>query len=215
MNSAETRKWLDSSWGRALEAGATEPDAEVDRLVNSKVVSIRYAVITQVLGKIADMNRSLLRVQAGGEQEEGAWNARSFCETVVVPWVSHNHDVLGTSAEPYASKPLRRPRLDEGAVRDKAEWDALVEFLERLETAAPAELESAFARCLESVARRLATQAFKYQVPVRVSQLQMLGAIESFLNEASGGLRPLAVTAAMMSVLGRGFSFSSMFRPKA
>ena len=206
MDNAEAREWLDAAWDRALESGTTEPDGAIDRFVNSKVTSIRYTVITQLLGKIADSNRSLLWVQSAHEQEFGAWNARSFCDAVIVPWVSNNHDVLGTSAEPYASKPLRRTRLDVGVVRDKVEWAAFVEFLNHLDLADAAELESAFTRCLESVARRLSSQSFKYQIPIRVSLTQLLQALELFLGEPSGGLRPLAVTAAMMVVLGRAFS---------
>ena len=209
MNNAEAREWLDAAWDKALDAGSAEPDDVIDRLINSKVTSIRYAIVTQLLGKIADANRSLLCVQSGDEQEFGAWNARSFCDAVIVPWVSENHDVLGTSTEPYASKPLRRPRLDEGVVRDKAEWAALVAFLTPLDSAAVTELEKAFIRCLESMARRLASQSFKYRIPMRASLSQLCQALVAFLGEPSGGLRPLAVTAAMMRVLGRAFSLFS------
>ncbi len=208
MDNIEARKWLDGAWDRVLETGIGEPDTEIDRLVNSKLVSIRYAILTQMLGKIANANRSLLSLQLGTEQSPGAWDARSFCSAVIVPWVSDNHDVLGKSPDPYVNNPLRRQRLDEGThqLRYKQEWDALVSFLAPLDTGGRIKLEAAFIRCLESVARRLAAQSFGYQVPIRVSLPQMIRVLEEFLAEASGGLRPLVVTAAMMTVLGRAFS---------
>ena len=208
MNNAEARQWLDSAWSRVLEAGPGTPDAEIDRLVNSKVLSIRYAILTQMLGKIASEDRSLLCLQLGTGETPGAWDARSFCSAVIVPWVADHHDVLGKSPDPYVNNPLRRPRLDQGTdqLRHGGEWDALVAFLSPLDSAARSDLEAAFVLCLESVARRLATQSFKYQIPMRVSLPQTLRTLEAFLAEQSGGLRPLAVTAAMMTVLGHAFS---------
>jgi len=104
------RQWLDAAWAEVLEAGQKDPDDEVDRLVNSRLVSIRHAFVTQLLGKIADPTRSLMAFQLG-EQEAGAgaWDARSFCTAVVVPWVAENHNVMGTSPDPYVINPLRRP----------------------------------------------------------------------------------------------------------
>jgi len=170
MNVEQARTWLDAVWLETLADGSNEPDPEVDRLVNSRVVSIRYAVLTQLLGKIADPTRSLMFFQLGN-QEPGAWDARSFSAAIIVPWVSKNHDVIGTSAEPYVSKPLRRLRLERDAphIRNRAEWAALYDFFIPLDIASPKELEVAFRRCLASVARRLANQSFKYQIPLRVS----------------------------------------------
>lgn len=221
MNNTEVREWLDTEWQRTLEAGASNPaskidrrdagtvdsDPEVDRLINSKVVSIRYALVTQLLGKIAVPDRNLLVLQlaAGGD---GAWDARSFARAVVVPWVEDNHHVLGTSAEPYASKPLRRTHLTDGMdnVRDKTEWDALVALLGGLEGASPDELKATFRRVLASMERRLAAQTFAYPIPQRVSFPQLMDILNVFLGVPSGGLRPLAVAAALFKILGEGFS---------
>jgi len=211
MDNAEARQWLDEVWARVLSDGACEPDSEVDRLVNSKLVSIRYAVMTQMLGKIANKSRSLLCLQLGTGKVPGGWDARSFCAAVIVPWVADNQHVLGRSADPYVNHPLRRPRLDEGTngVRDTAEWDALVAFLCPLDSAPQKELEAAFLRCLNSAARQMLAQSFAYEVPIRISLPQMLRALEMFLSEPSGGLRPLATTAALMAVLGDAFSLFS------
>ncbi len=185
----------------------------VDLLVNSRVTSIRYALLTQLLGKIANPERSLMYLQSG-TTDEGAWNARSFCDAVIVPWVASNHDVIGKSAEPYASKPLRRVRLTPNMpdVRDKAEWQRLVAFFDLLDKADTETLRQAFRRCLASVARRLAKQSFRYRIPQRVSLLDLELTLETFLSEQSGGLRLLAVTAALMRTIGEGFSLFSIIR---
>ncbi len=161
-----------------------------------------------MLGKIANEQRSLLSLQLGTGQFPGDWDARSFCSAVIVPWVADNHDILGKSPDPYVNNPLRRRRLDEGThqLRYKQEWDVLVSFLAPLDSSGRIKLKSAFIRCLESAARRLAAQSFVYQIPIRVSLPQMIRVLEAFLSDASGGLRPLVVTAALMTILGRGFS---------
>lgn len=210
MNNAEAREWLEAEWERVLEEGASDPDPEIDRFVNSKTVALRYAFVTQLLGRVTDERRGLLYLQAGAH-EEGAWNARSFATSVIVPWVAQNHGVLGTSPDPYVSKPLRRLQLtrDMPDVKNRHEWRALVVFFEALEAGGTEAVREAFERCLRSLARRLAQQSFKYQVPKRVSIEDLVEILGSFLDDPSNGLRPLAVSTALMDVLGRAFSLFS------
>lgn len=210
MNNSEARAWLDAEWTKALEENATDsvdgPDDQVDHLVNSRVTSIRYALITQLLGKIANPERNLLYLQSGST-ETGAWNARSFCDAVIVPWVTENQNVLGTSAEPYASKPLRRERLERNMpnVRDKKDWERLYDFFAPLNKSSSSELEHAMFRCLLAIARRLAALSFKYEVPLRVSLPELRDILSDFLGDSSGGLRPLVVATAAMRVFGKAF----------
>ena len=65
MNYAEARAWLDGEWGKILERQPHEPDPEMDRFTNSSSVAIRYALVTQLLGKIAYNRRNLLYLQSG------------------------------------------------------------------------------------------------------------------------------------------------------
>jgi len=104
MNNSEAQNWLDDTWARVLESELGDSDSEIDRLVNSGTVSIRYAIFTQMLGKIADNNRNLLILQAKTGEDKGAWDARTFCKEVIIPWVADNHDVLGKSPDPYVNK---------------------------------------------------------------------------------------------------------------
>ncbi len=201
------RRWLDDEWASVLSSVDKAPDPDIDRFVDSNSVSIRYAFVTQLLGKVADHRRSLLCLQKG-EAQDGSWDARSFSTAVVVPWVADNHDVLGTSAEPYASKPLRRVRLTSEMpdVRAKTEWRNLVAFLDPLDREPPEEIRRVFKRCLHSLARRLSRQSFRYRIPKRIGLHDLDALLERFLGEPSAGLRPLAVAAALFNVLGDGFS---------
>ena len=211
MNEDAAAAWLDREWAAALEDdGAPAADPETDRLVDSDVVSIRYAVVTQLLGKVADPARDLLCLQRGaaeGAEDAGRWDPRSFCIAVVVPWVRRNNEVLGGSGDPYVSNPLRRPRLDGGeAVRPRAEWDALRDFLRTLEDAGDREAAiAAMRRCLRSAARRLRKLAIEYPAPLRIGMEQLADLLAAFLERPSNGLRPLVVTTALMGTLGEAF----------
>ena len=195
-----------------LEEGASAPDADIDRFIDSTVVSIRYCFVTQLLGKVADMSRSLLQLQSRKDlNESGSWDPRSFATKVIVPWVADNHNILGTSREPYASKPLRRPKLfrDMGNVKKLEDWNALVAFFEEIDQLEEEVIRDVFRRCLRSLSRRLSRQNFEYPVPRRVSTARLFTILDDFLGVASQGLRPLVVAAALMRVLGKAFSLYS------
>lgn len=210
MNDDGIAAWLEREWTEALDGDAAPADPEMDRLVDSDVVSIRYAVVTQLLGKVADPARDLLCLQRGvaaGAGEAGRWDPRSFCIAVVVPWVQRNGEVLGGSGDPYVSNPLRRPRLDGGkAVQRRAEWDALRDFLRELEkTADHAAVIAAARRCLRSAVRRFNKLTVEYPVPLRLALDDLANLLRKFLDQPSNGLRPLVVTTALMGTLGEAF----------
>ena len=100
LTNSQAKDLLVEEWNRALQENAPGPDPLIDELANSKVKSIRYALITQILGKVADPRRSVLAIQLG-DGSEGAWDARSFAKEVIVPWEFENKHFLGGSGEPY------------------------------------------------------------------------------------------------------------------
>lgn len=216
MDVDAVRKWLDERWRLALADRDGEIDPATDRFVNSRVVSIRFAIVTQLLGKVAEPSRDLLCLQKGvassdADSVSGRWDPRSFCVKVVVPWNRKNEGVLGASGDPYVNNPLRRPRLDDGWVNirtgDRADWKALASHLRELQGGKdPSTVRNAFQACLLSVARRLAQSRFEYPVPNRVSVEQLCGVLDEFLEASSGGLRPQVVATALMRVLGEAFS---------
>ena len=186
MDNKQTRSWLDEQWKRISHDRPEDP--VVDRLVNSRVVSVRYALPTQILGKIANPSRDILAIQAAGGKN--GWDARSFAKNVIVPWVTNNRNILGTSTDPYVGKPLRRERLDsKTALKNPDLWKELVDFLKPLETAGRQELENALRRCLESIARRGRRQDVQFIFPQRISLERLCEMTEDFFRRPSGGLR--------------------------
>lgn len=212
MDHEQARRWLDVEWSRILDEAPSEPDPEVDALVDSKVGSIRYAVVTQILGKIADPGRSLLALQLGAPGK-GAWDARSFATAVIVPWERDNQQVIGKSPDPYVSNPLRRPRLDDDtSVRDKGAWASLVAFLLELDGLPAGDLQHAFRRVLRALERRQARQQFSCPVPSRISQARLETLVTELLEQPSGGLRPMVVATALFRTLGEGFGLFAVVR---
>lgn len=57
MDYNEALNWLNEQWQLVLDSDFDEEDPEIDQLINSNVRSLRYALITQILGKIANEAR--------------------------------------------------------------------------------------------------------------------------------------------------------------
>ena len=83
------------------------------------------------------------------------------------------------------------------------------ELFDQLETKDVEEVTATFRRVLRSLVRRLATQTFGYAIPQRISIHRLQTILAVFLSEPSGGLRPQAVTAALMRTVGDVFSLFS------
>ena len=208
MNRDELSDWLDFAWDAVCQSAYDEPDPEVDHFVNHRLTSIRYAVITQLVAKIVNPVRDILRLTSEGTSEDTA--PRTLASAVVFPWSQTNDNVLGGSPDPYVSNPLRRDSLlsDESTIRtsDWAEWARLAEYLDHWNQANRADIESQVFRVLRCIARRRDRQRIVYPVPDRVSSRLLANSVEVFLVEPSGGLRPLIVVTALMKTLGSTFS---------
>ena len=198
-------------WLETLAEPQPETDDSIDELINCRVVSIRYALLTQLLGKLVDPQRDTLSIQRGDAataDAAGRWDARSFCQTSVVPWVSEAGQVLGTSPDPYVNNPLRRPRLDAGYEprRDRHFWDRLVELLNTVQERTDlAYTETRLRQCLASLARRYNELAVRFDVPQRISLDDTTAVVMRYLAEPSGGERPQVIVAALMRTLGEAF----------
>ena len=211
LSDDQVAEWLGDAWKLALVSGSNEDDPEIDALCESNLVSIRYALLTQLLGKHADHRRDALCLQRGASErtlEEGRWDPRSFSAAVVVPWVQATDNVLGTSPDPYVNKPLRRRRLDDWSValRGRSQWEQLVALLyEVQERNEPAHTEATLRRCLAAIARRYAELNITYAVPNRISAEQCESAYGQFIAPASGGEAPLIAATALFRIIGRRF----------
>ena len=199
-------------WEQALASPNEEADSAIAELINCSVVSIRYALLTQLLGKATVHTRDALSIQRGDPSDAevyGRWDARSFCQQNVVPWVSASGQVLGTSPDPYVNNPLRRPRLDSGYEprRDQQLWEKLVALLQTVQLENdPEYTKSQLWLCLVSLAQRYNALDIAFDVPQRISLDATAGMISDYLHEPSGGERPQIIVAALMRTIGSQFT---------
>ena len=148
-------QFLQTEWEAALAHPVlATADPEIDDLVSSNIQSIRYALVTQLLGKLQNATHSLLAMKPT-PAVPGHWRPREFCKDVVVPWNATNGLRLGTSQDPYVSNPLRIDQLTRnrtGVLRPDL-WDRVVDLLEPLNDAPEVEVREVFGRVLRSIAR--------------------------------------------------------------
>lgn len=81
--------------------------SEINDVINGTHKTFRYMLVTGLLAAITDMklHPRCLQVTSG---IEGAFDARSFCQEVLVPFEkTFLKGRLGGSNEPYANKPAR------------------------------------------------------------------------------------------------------------
>ena len=202
---------LRSMWLEALQDPAPQVDDGLDELINCDVVSIRYALLTQLLGKLDDRTRDALSIQRGDAtiaEAAGHWDARSFCRANVVPWVAEAGQVLGTSPDPYVNNPLRRPRLDAGyeARSHRPLWNKLVETLREVQERNDQAYTAAQLRlCLASLVRKYNALVVRFDVPQRISLADAIRIVTQYLAEPSGGERPQIIVAALLRAIGQRF----------
>lgn len=208
---SEANATLDRLWNRAATPTetATLPDeigTAIDSLVNARTKSYRYAILVQLLAKSVDETLDCRSVQAQGGLD-GAFDARSLCDAIVVPFDRANSGVLGGSSEPYANNPLRIPALTaayRAAQKNKAEFDQLCAVLDFAQ-ANPRLAESLLLLTLVAVRRRLQLVQIVYPVPIRISQGNTIELLSSFLRERAGGVRLQAVIVGLLREFGRRF----------
>lgn len=196
------RGLLDTLWSDALGGKTPGATPDIVSLLEHRLTAIRFCLVTQLLGKLADNDIDAMCLQKG-DGSAGRWDPRSFAVAVVVPWNRGNQTVLGPSGDPYVSNPLRRPRVDQGLdqMGDRASWQALCDVLAEVERQGDEAYTASVLGGVLSAARDfLARQTFDYVVPARVSLLQCQRLVASFLSEPSGGDRGLAVVAALFQV---------------
>lgn len=200
---------LDELWSGVLHEEATETDPFLDQLINSKSVSVRFCLPTQLLDKLVDPKLDTLCLQKQvGSGDDSLWDPRSFAAKVTVPRNLNNQSVLGTSPDPYVNKPLRKTRLEENPrdVKQKEDWILLYQLLEAVQSADSENYtKQQLIEALRSIKKRYSDFTFEYIIPTRLSLEQTEVIIEEFLSEASGGDRGLSVAAAIFETFGTYF----------
>lgn len=206
---------LQGEWERVVqlcEEGAELPSfvseelaTKVEQTTNCPMLSYRYVLLTQLLAKIADpsLNATIFQL---GDGAPGRFNARTFCQHVVVPFDQANYRVLGGSTDPYVSNPLRYADIEEqhrsrsGDEKHRLVLRELVLMAEYALT--PEKRLSLLRQILVSIVKRLKEHHVTYSVPLRASIEQTSAVIADFMAQPSRGLRPQAVAAALLQTCG-------------
>jgi len=215
LDTETAKNLLDEMWNEVINDENSVIDPVIDALVESTSVSVRFSLPTQLLGKLVDPNLDILCLQKGDGSHESMWDPRGFASKVIVPWVSENQNVLGTSSDPYVSKPLRRPRLEAKPenVKNKEDWKSLFAILDEVQRNNSTDFtRTRLIQTLRSIRRKLTESTFEYFIPERISLDQVQSLIASFLSEGSGGDRGLAVAAALFETFGQFFGLYSEVR---
>lgn len=212
-------------WAEALSAapqgelGESSVDESVREAiresVNSRSVTFRYVLPTQVLAKLAEPSLDARSVQTASGVS-GAFDARTLCRRVIVPFDRANNSVLGGSSDPYVSNPLRVPAISSayaGQQKSKTGWAALCLVLDAIEGRADSEYTRAvFRQTLMEIHRRLSSVNVVYPVPLRISLDDCLALLREYLSESSGGDRAQALVSAAFRAFGDVFHVYSDVR---
>lgn len=206
----EAWHWVNDQWVTDREDPIADASlrARIRACVNSKTKSYRYVLPTQLAAKVADHSLDARCLQAG-RPGPGSFDARSVCDSVVVPFDREHENVLGGSPEPYVNNPLRCPEVSDkfrDQQRDKSGWDDLCTVLSEVEKRSDPTFTVAVLRQVAvEIYKRLETTRVEYPVPPRASLTRTLEAVRAFLEESSGGTRPQAVAAALLKACGERF----------
>lgn len=105
----------------------------IDEILRGPHKTYRYVLITAILAKSTNDEIDILSLQAG-DDSEGAYDARSLCHKVIVPFERNYYpNSLGGSNEPYLNKPARFPRISlDNAVRKGNDYRTLSKMIEIL-----------------------------------------------------------------------------------
>ncbi|MEK6674178.1 MAG: restriction endonuclease, SacI family [Planctomycetota bacterium] len=222
ISTDQAKALLDKLWTKAsgtISASKAEsriPDEirdAIDRSIDSKTKTYRYVLPTQLLAKCIEPDVDCRSVQAGSGLS-GAFDARSLCHKVVVPFDHVNNNVLGGSSEPYLNNPLRIPAIvrdERQAQKAKAGFDDLCLVLEYAESH-PKTAHKLMSETLSAIRLRMELTCITYAVPNRISLGQSLSLADRFLADPTGGLRLQVVAEALFRSIGERFRLFDQVR---
>lgn len=174
--------------------------SNIERIINGSHLTFRYMLFTGLLVAVTD-RKFHPRCLQDNAQVEGAFDARSLCQKVVVPFEKKMlNGRLGASNEPYANKPARYPMIEKtNAVRkgtDEALLFALYDVLEFIHGAEDDVRRAAFRFMLSLVCRLPPNKASVTALPPIASSITDVEAFFAFLGAHTKGIASVSVLAA-------------------
>ncbi|MCC7293578.1 MAG: restriction endonuclease, SacI family [Phycisphaerales bacterium] len=170
-------------------------------------VTYKYILVTGILGKY--VNSSIHpRVLQAGSSLPGAYDARSLCHKVVVPFEKSVGNLWGLSNEPFLNKPARHPEHDKDNPQLRAKQTAAVThaLLELAHKAPREKLLAILTEILRIGKSQIAQNAVAQVSTGAVTIARIEEFVGTFLQQADGGARLSAVVYAYMSLLNPDFT---------
>ena len=218
----QAAKLLNEHWQAVTAEAAAKPDLQyakdgavreaVHDSINHALVSYRFCLPIQLLGKMLNPALDCLRLQKSDPQDVTGWDARSLGRKVVAVFNQQQESILGTSEDPYVGNPMRIPKMlrNDQSKKDVQGWNTLVETLSQVEQhRSPSFTTALFRQVLLEMFRRQQSLRFSYPVPPRVSLELALSISAEFLEEKSGGDRAQALAGALFDAIGIHFGIFS------
>ena len=184
-----------------------EIETKIRQLTSARTKAFRYALLTQILAKAAEPSINCCVLQAGA-QISGAFDARSLCREVVVPFErTYLSNALGGSGDPYVSKPLRRPRITDDPevtreIKNKEEWNLLYKLLHCIEvTHDPSFTQQVLKQALLELRKAILQEALDLPEGICIEQLRDI--LSVYLARTTLGMGPQAVAYALLDVFNK------------
>lgn len=188
--------------------GQQQRDA-IEAIINGDHLTFRYLLITALLAKTVEPRIHMRSLQAGAKLK-GAYDARSLCHHVWVPFErEHLDDRLGGSNEPFLNKPARFPAIEKTnavrAGRDRDLLHMLHDLLESLNKGDARVQKEAFLYAMSLVSKRDGrTRSALPIAPVVVTAPVLSSFLESYLSQSFGGEVPVSVIGSVLAIRHRG-----------
>lgn len=179
--------------------------SDIVAVINGNHKTFRYMLFTGLLVAVTDMKLHPRCLQKSAKIE-GAFDARSLCQKVVVPFEkTYLAGRLGASNEPYVNKPARFEMVDLcNKVRKGADAEGLKHLYDALEVVRESAMElreKAFCFTLAQILKRPPSAASVVcTAPLRVDSIEHRSFFE-FLDAHTGGASAVALLAAYFKIL--------------
>lgn len=192
--------YLASSIGYAGEDLEPKVRADISTVINSVRKTYRYMLFVGLLVAVTDRNLHPRCLQLKAKCE-GAFDARSLCKQVVVPFEKLMlKGKLGGSLDPYVSNPARLPMVEKGndtkGALDREHLSRLYDVLEMAKNADMVVRKNLFRYAYAQVLERPSTETSVSEFETIVDESLTADPFFDFLESHTQGASSVAILAA-------------------
>jgi hypothetical protein len=204
----KARERLEVAWAKVDEdtSLAVATLDQIKQVLLARDVAFKYILVTGFLAKLTNPEAHPRALQAKSDLP-GAYDARSLCHKVVVPFEKDSKlNLLGLSNEPLVRKSARHPQHDKGNTQLKNKRLAAVvhDLLELARESKPEAVEAMLVAALR-IGRELAKTRVVATADLDTNLRHVLNFISEFLKEGDAGARLVAVTGAFITLLSESY----------